>query len=1060
LRVELLEQRSLLSAAPVWPGLTSPALEVEPNDTALAAQPLGDLTGSAPAQIAGTVRTVGDVDWYSFTVDQAAEITVQAHAQTPGGASPVISLYNSDPFNDPYDLVGYRLLAQSGGPGDPFIDRAVGGPGTYYVAVSGAGDRHFNPNLANSGEAGATGDYGLIVNATNTGPAPSGPPGVLSADVLAGPTPDATSARSPFEIHVNLSGPLDPSVQGNLSDLNVTLTAAGDPTNLVGNVSFGTDANDLLITPVSALAPGDYDLSVAAMTFSGFQALNQDFTQHFTVTGIEGQATADDTAATAHDLGDVSTAGLVQSAGAIGDDPAYNPASTDPKLNNPAADVDMYHFTISGAGNYSLITEVFAGRVGSPLNPALTLYRRDPLSGQLVLVAFNNGTTNATPDVNGNMPLFSDPALLTGLTAGDYYLAVSSAPNFPDPNASLAPGASVFDPNVSHSGTLGKTTGEYVLNLRVSQDNTAPQVVSTSLAEGSTLGAPPTQLTVQFSEPVNLQQLGYDAEQRSGPAQGQLAAVFFRGSDGVLYYPRLISFDTTTNTATFMMLDGLPTGPTELHLSGAGGLKDLAGNPLAGNDQSGDYVVRFMISGPTRPTFDTSNGPTQGQYVWHDQEPNDSATQPQVVGTLFPDELQKGIPLNGVTQKGVAFVRDFTANPSAAPSDTGDYYQFQLLQSRPYFFILSGTNLPAGTVPVLINVTDPANPRVVPTLRLAGGIRLANLDPGVYVISVSGWTKTNAANVTYNLTMYLGGSVENPTPLTAGPAPAFRIRLPDPSAPAPQPQPTGSSGSSGGQQAPAAVTQTPPAGGSTTTSTASTLVGPTGTPRLVLPSQSGNGGAVPAATAAIDTGAAATLTTPRLHVTSDATRGPDLPTGALLSLSYGALGGVRLPDGTDVVLNPLQLILPAQAVAGPSGTPAIVVSIFSAPEATNADRLPALVENPERPPDTPGVGFMVPGGWLTWPLSQLIWGWITSPLLFGLPLDGAVPATPTGIEDLEAALSSPQAAGAGDAFAVNGAWASALLAAGTLSVFKADEERVRGPAAAPRRRTEDGDAAR
>src|SRR5262249_16856910 len=143
--------------------------------------------------------------------------------------------------------------------------------------------------------------------------------------------------------------------------------------------------------------------------------------------------------------------------------------------------------------------------------------------------------------------------------------------------------------------------------------------------------------------------------------------------------------------------------------------------------------------------------------------------------------------------------------------------------------------------------------------------------------------------------------------------------------------------------------------------------------------------------------------------------------------------------------NPLQLLLPAQALTGPNGTqPTVLVSIFSAGDSASLDRLPILVENPERSQDTPGVHFMVPGGWLTWPLSQLIWGWITSPLLPDLPAGGAGAADPEDPDDFETALASPQAAGAGDAFGVNGAWASALLAAGTLSVFKTDEERLRG----------------
>ena len=44
------------------------------------------------------------------------------------------------------------------------------------------------------------------------------------------------------------------------------------------------------------------------------------------------------------------------------------------------------------------------------------------------------------------------------------------------------------------------------------------------------------------------------------------------------------------------MQDALANGKYVLHFSGVGGLTDLAGNPLAGNDPSGDYVVPFTVA--------------------------------------------------------------------------------------------------------------------------------------------------------------------------------------------------------------------------------------------------------------------------------------------------------------------------------------------------------------------------------------------------------------------------------------------------------------------------------
>ncbi|HYT88170.1 MAG TPA: DVUA0089 family protein, partial [Gemmataceae bacterium] len=695
LHVEHLEQRCLLSASP-WPALLAPLAEAEPNDTLDAAQQLGALDDTGRAEVIGAIAPAGaDVDWYNFTLNSPASVDLTSLAPADGGQSAaILSLFNSHPWewSDPTTPLNYRFLAQStlDGSGNAHITRDLG-PGTYNLAVSGAGNRYFQPFLANSGLAGATGDYGLLLTATDLASAGAVPPVVLGADTTAGPAPGATTDRSPAMVYLNLSGPLDPSVQ---YDLNITLTAAGDSTNLVGNYNFSFDANELAIAPSKALAPGDYDLGIAALSNSGLPALDQDYTFHVHVTGIEGNtgaaAVADDTAATAHDLGDLTQPRFVQVAGAIGDDPAYDLTSLDPLLANPAADVDLYHFRVNDSGNFALIAEVFAGRIGSALDPGLTLFRLDPSDGKLHFVVVIDNSGNDIAATDGSTPLYNDPVLFAGLTAGDYYLAVSSTGNLPDPGQGIGPGDNgVFDPNVAHSGFAGYSTGSYVLNLFIYPDNVAPQVIDATPAEQATLDAPPTSLTVAFDEPVNLEQLAAQIKQQGGP--GTLPSVYVHGADGVDYYPRLTDYNMNGNQATFLMLDALPNGVNELHLSGARGVTDLAGNPLASNDPSGDYVVHFTVAGPARGQVATNPGPTHGLWVWNDQEPNNTTTQPQVLGTLFPNELQQG----------VALVR----NATSGASDTVDYYQFEVLESRPYFFTLTGTNLPANAQPYLKEVS-------------------------------------------------------------------------------------------------------------------------------------------------------------------------------------------------------------------------------------------------------------------------------------------------------------------------------------------------------------------
>ena len=58
--------------------------------------------------------------------------------------------------------------------------------------------------------------------------------------------------------------------------------------------------------------------------------------------------------------------------------------------------MDLYHFQIIGPGRYAMLAEVFAGRIGSPLDPGISLYELDPSTGQLVFLAGDNNTVNPT----------------------------------------------------------------------------------------------------------------------------------------------------------------------------------------------------------------------------------------------------------------------------------------------------------------------------------------------------------------------------------------------------------------------------------------------------------------------------------------------------------------------------------------------------------------------------------------------------------------------------------------------------------------------------------------
>lgn len=777
--LEALESRTL----PMTHGLTgafTTVLESEPNDTIDQAQSLGDLSSLQQIQVDGTVGRGAsgdaDVDWYRFTLDRPSVLTVATRAGQPGHPlASVFSLYgNSTP--DPHtlaDQANYRLLVQDDGAlhdGNARLDRELAA-GTYFVAVSGKGNRYFHPLIAGSGYPGSTGDYALLLQAADLGLRSADGPVVLASD----PAPGANLARSPFDIRIDLSTALAPaSIRlGSNVQLRSTGGTGSNATTqavLLAASYFDKIADELVLTPAAPLRSGQYQLSLAGQRGASPGPLEDsagdplgkndlhpsgnDFTLSFRISGIKGNqaptAGADDTPATAQQVGELAGAGLVQIAGAIGDDP------TAPIPFSPA-DVDLYHFHIRGSGRFAFTAEVFAGRIGSTLDPALSLFRLDPTDHQLDFVASNDNSFNPTVTHDGkSVPLFTDPLLNTGLTEGDYYLAVSASNNVPMPAFGRLPGTGgVFDPSVSHSGKNGSTIGDYVLNLAAEAMNNPPHVRGVPIVDGSPLtqgailAAPPTSLSVAFGKTVNLREL---IRQTGLPT---VDAITIQDSQGRRFFPHLVSYTESDQRADFLMYDALPNGVYELHLSSARGLTDLAGNPLVGNDPGGDYVVRFTVNGPVRG----SNGnPRQ----WLGKEPNDDPAHPQDLGVLFPTELQTGV----FVERG---------SPVAGASDAADYYQFRILQNALFAFALTSSPADPGTRLSLRDASGNAIPMVQSHSR--GLVEaIVNLKPGTYLLGISGWSPSVAAQLTYRLSLLSFGQEQEPTiPLSVGPGPAIWI---------------------------------------------------------------------------------------------------------------------------------------------------------------------------------------------------------------------------------------------------------------------------------------------
>ncbi len=764
---EGLESRCLLSApgSQLPPGETlDAALGIDAQGVHNSAYPVGYLLvpGSvgtyAWADASGNIGSgpdgAADVNWYEFRLATTARVQLTAATRTIG--SPLIStlsLYNDDsydPFNpiDPYTPTGHRLIAQDDGAGDAG-EGTIGqllGPGTYWVAVSGSPNDNFHPFLADSGLDGSTGAYILAIRTTASGITATGPV-VLTAS----PGPGSILSSSPFVLRFDLNQAVNPhTTVAQLQYLGTNGTSAPRTVSLYAP-AFQASANELLLTPRAPLMPGYY-----RVTLRGDGGNGTNYILNFQIDGIDGDTGPDpqptDTVNTAQNLGDVTNGKLVHASGFIGVDP------TDPIPYDQGA-VEIYHFHVGGSGLYALDAEVFAGRIGSPLDAALTLFKGTlnpdgTITTEPLLIASNDNTLNVSVATDGEVPLYTDPALFVSLTPGDYYIAVSSGENINTADGVNPQGSGGFDPLVSQSGNTGagNSVGAYTLELLVQRAGPAPHVVS--VTTDSTGGHPLTTIQVRFDQPVNLLSLAYTAYnqslQQTGLPDGALSAATLTDAQGNAAQLRLQSFDDTTNTATFLLLDAVPSGTYTLRLSGLGpeGITNFGGVPLAGNDpRTGDFLAQIVVTGARGDTLD-----------WQQQGGHNDPAHAQVLGVLFPVELSQGVTITSDgTQDG--------------PTATKDDYQITLLQTRLYSFTFSADNLVGGATVSLFDATgqlvatytdDPSNPPLP-----------VQLSAGTYTLQIS-WSGAPAA---YTLLVSYSGSADNPTPLVIGPGPALRVRL-------------------------------------------------------------------------------------------------------------------------------------------------------------------------------------------------------------------------------------------------------------------------------------------
>jgi hypothetical protein len=732
------------------------------GETLLGAAQLGSLDAGGQATAAGAIGTgpagPADVSWYSFHLNATEHVRLSLLTREIG--SPlvgVLSLYNNAPADpispvDYYTPTGWRLLAQDDAAthgGDAGLDRLLGA-GDYWIAVSGSGDDYFSQTLGDSGLDGSTGPFQLSITTSDPGPAYDDPtvPVVLASD----PAPGAVLPQSPFVLRFDLNTAIDPTtVTTDFGDPTATaqlwfnsvndFSPTGSATQVdlsSATVSLQPDANELLIFPGAPLTAGYYEV-----TLQGYGPGGSNYVAGFQIQGISGNLDptqqAGVTPGSAYDIPNATDGRLHQLTGAIGNDP------TDPVPWDQNA-IQYYHFSVTG-GTYALDAEVFSGRIGSPLQPVLTLFQQD-VTGQLNFVADNDGTRNSTPDAEGATPLYTDPALFQTLGPGEYYLAVGTGQNNFDP---LNPGPQPFDPTVPDSGTAGNSTGPFVLNLVMQRPGPAPHIVAVTPDLGPNNG-PLVGLQVRFDEPVNMLAAAYTAYVETDWQDGTLPSVTLTGPDNTSAALRLTSYDDATNTASFILLCPMPVGDYDLGIAGDGplGITSLSGTPLDGN---------VALPGESRfqATFhvDTADSGTTTFFA----QPGDNGPgNAQQLGVIFPVEFSHGITI--------------TRGKTTMANGPEDDYSMTMLQSRLYSWNVNGSSLPAGFAMAII---DPATGQSVAsyTFRRGRAPLPFLVNAGTYVLRVC-WSRTPGP---YSIQIGYSGSPENPTPLVVGSGPALRVRL-------------------------------------------------------------------------------------------------------------------------------------------------------------------------------------------------------------------------------------------------------------------------------------------
>lgn len=375
-------------------------------------------------------------------------------------------------------------------------------------------------------------------------------------------------------------------------------------------------------------------------------------------------------------------------------------------------EVDFYRIELPAGDHYALSLHALAQQFGSGLDPALSLFD-------------SHGDLLASNDDALHPGALSDSEIYAGLNGGTYYVAVSAGGNL-----STEPGG--FNPQVPGSGISSRgTTGPYLLEVSAVSDAIRPEVVQISVEPGAHITEPLTQISVQFSEPMNLLGLVTGAE-LVGPGNTTIGL-------------SATQFDSDSIEVTYTLTSRPLPGDYSFILHGST-VTDRADNPISGDDALGGFVVHFSIDTPV-PT-------------WQDTESNDTPSTAQTLGPLYSAELRAGVAITG----------------SVDHSGDQDFYRFQVIRSGFYTFRLRPG--PGSDQTGLLMIRDSDGQLLGQGFHfpgVGGSTLIRYLKPGEYLIHVN--SPDQLASGAYRLTVLAANDAEVPLLDNGYVAPVISVSL-------------------------------------------------------------------------------------------------------------------------------------------------------------------------------------------------------------------------------------------------------------------------------------------